>query len=317
MFFYSACGNLIKKNIIEAFTKVPEGNTAVYTSNTDISVNTDRYYLEIEVKTKAGNKVEYQEGLDESYKEYQSSGVVVLFKLFNQDRISLEINSEIILETDDLKCIIYAGGDSETESKEYEYDTGNFDTYRGLSEKGENGKIHIIKMDSTTKVNKISEMPNYGDTNEVTIKWIESIINTVNMKPEDTILVEEKIENIKCFNEGELKAYEEKIIEDYKKKNDNVISEEELILIPESEEDSNHVNKLVKVGYSIETANDIVKASKHNDHLEELLIMVNNKIDNNENRYSNVIDMKKAVLETVLEINPGHDEALKMLDEIN
>ena len=322
MFFYSACGNLIKKNIIETFTEVPEGNTAVYTSNTDISVDRDRYYLEIEVKTKAGNKVKYQEGLDESYKEYQSSGVVVLFNLFRQSRISLTINSEIILETDDLECIIYAGGDSETEPIESMENLEHGDTYYGLSEKGENGKIHIIKGGGpSTFVDKISEKPNYGDINEVTIKWIENIsyntiINTDANMNIDIRQNENKIENIKCFNEGELKAYEEKIIEDYKKKNDNFISEEELKLIPESEEYDN-LNKLINAGISKEIAINILKASTNDSHLEELLNMIDDKIETNTNKFNDLFYKKRTILEIILNLNPGHTRATMMLEEIS
>ena len=176
MFFYSACGNLIKKNIIETFTEVPEGNTAVYTSNTDISVDRDRYYLEIEVKTKAGNKVKYQEGLDESYKEYQSSGVVVLFKLFDQSKVSIIFDSgNIYIGTKDLECGITAGEDSEL--KEEHYYSGGVLTqnqiWYSLGKKGENGTFSIHRGENDNNFNKISEEPNYGDKSEVTIKWIE------------------------------------------------------------------------------------------------------------------------------------------------
>ena len=319
MYFYSACGDLIKKSIVEnfdeenTFTPIPENtmeytgeytktvNGAVYTTDTDIYLDKEKYYLEIELKTKAGNKVEYlerydQQGSARTYLSHQSSGVVVLFKLFDTSKVSISFDSgNIYIGTKDLECGITAGEDSELK-EEVRGSIFLKETWYSLGKKGENGKFHIHRGENDNNFNKISEEPNYGDKSEVTIKWIEK--------------------NGQFLTETEFKELREKIIDDYKKKNDNFISEEELKLIPESEEYDN-LDKLINAGISRKIAVNILKASTNDSHLEELLNMIDEKIERNTNKFNDLFSKKKVILETILNLNPGHTRTTMMLNELN
>lgn len=323
MYFYSACGDLIKKNILEnfeeenTFTPIPENtmeytgeytktvNAAVYTTDTDIYVDKEKYYLEIELKTKAGNKVEYlerhhQQASSRTYLSHQSSGVVVLFKLFDTSKVSISFDSgNIYIGTKDLECGITAGEDSELKKEEhrsYGSHIGPKEIWYSLGKKGENGTFSIHRGENDNNFDKISEEPNYGDKSEVTIKWIEKY---------GQFLIE-----------SEFKELREKIIEDYKKKNDNFISEEELKLIPESEEYDN-LNKLINAGISKEIAINILKASTNDSYLEELLNMIDDKIETNTNKFNDLFYKKRTILEIILNLNPGHERTKMMLEEIS
>ena len=331
MYFYSACGDLIKKSIVEnfdeenTFTPIPEGNkmeytgeytktvnAAVYTTDTDIYVDKEKYYLEIEVKTKAGNKVEYKESYNEPNLTHQSSGVVVLFKLFDTSKVSIRFDSgNIYIGTEDLDCGITAGEDSELKEEVGSSTLLLTDTYDVLSKKGENGTFHIPRGENDNNFNKISEEPNYGDKSEVTIKWIEKYGQFLTESE-----FKEFREKIIDGTESEFRGLREKIIEDYKKKNDNFISEEELKLIPESEEYDN-LDKLINSGISRKIAVNILKASTNDSHLKELLNMVDEKIERNTNKFNDLFSKKKVILETILNLNPGHTRATMMLDELN
>lgn len=119
--------------------------------------------------------------------------------------------------------------------------------------------------------------------------------------------------NYKCFNDEEIKLNEEKII---KMQNDNVISEEELKLIPESE-DYDNLSKLINGGIPRKIAVNILKASSNDMHLEELLNMIDNKIEKNTNKFNLLFNKKRTILEAIINLNPGHERAKRMLDEIN
>lgn len=119
--------------------------------------------------------------------------------------------------------------------------------------------------------------------------------------------------NYKCFNDEEIKLNEEKII---KMQNDNVISEEELKLIPESE-DYDNLSKLINGGIPRKIAVNILKASSNDMHLEELLNMIDNKIEKNTNKFNLLFNKKRTILEAIINLNPEHERAKRMLDEIN